>query len=106
LRIGLPAPRSEANPDHFLFGKHVVLTGALPSGVIRRDAQDRIAYFGGFPQENVTKETSLLVIGDLDPRMLAPGASMSSKMKKAIKLQSAGQDIELISGVDFLPLLE
>jgi hypothetical protein len=37
---------------------------------------------------------------------LAPGASMSSKMKKAIKLQSAGQDIELISGVDFLPLLE
>lgn len=106
LRFGLPAPRSDANPDHFLFRKHVVITGVLPSGIIRREAQDRIAYFGGFPQENVTKETSLLVIGDLDPRMLAPGAAMSSKMAKAIKLQSEGQDVELISGVDFLPILE
>jgi DNA polymerase III epsilon subunit-like protein len=105
-RRELPEPRTDASSDHFLYGKHVVLTGALPSGVVRSKAQDRVAYFGGIPQENVTKETSLLVVGDLDPHRLAPGASMSSKMKKAFKLQLDGQKIEVMSGMDFLPLLE
>jgi DNA polymerase-3 subunit epsilon len=102
----LPAPRADANSDHFLFGKHIVITGALPSGITRSQAQERIAYFGGIPQENVTKETSLLVIGDVDPHKLAPGATESAKMKKAFKLQSSGQLIEVITGMDFLPLLD
>ncbi len=106
VRSEIPLPRTDANKDHFLFGQHVVITGALPSGVLRSRAQERIAYFGATPQENVTKETTLLVVGDIDPHRLAPGAVMSSKMKKAIKLQGEGQAIEIMTGFDFLPLLE
>jgi DNA polymerase III epsilon subunit-like protein len=106
IRNELPLPRTTADKDHFLFGQHVVITGALPSGILRSRAQERIAYFGATPQENVTKETSLLVVGDIDPHRLAPGSAISSKMKKAIKLQSEGQAIEIMAGFDFLPLLE
>ena len=102
----LPDPRSDADPAHFLFGKHVVITGVLPGGVTRRLAQERIAHFGGISQKGITKETSLLVAGDVDPCVLAPGAEMTKKMMKAIKLQSEGQEIEIIAGVHFLPLLE
>ena len=102
----LPEPRTDADKNHFLFGKHIALTGALPSGILRSKAQERIAYFGGIPQGGVNKETSLLVVGDIDPHKLAPGSEMSAKMKRAIELQAKGQKIEIISGFDFIPLLE
>jgi len=102
----LPEPRTDADKNHFLFGKHIALTGALPSGILRSKAQERIAYFGGIPQGGINKETSLLVVGDIDPHRLAPGSEMSAKMKRAIELQAKGQTIEIISGFDFIPLLE
>ena len=102
----LPEPRTDADKNHFLFGKHIALTGALPSGILRSKAQERIAYFGGIPQGGVNKETSLLVVGDIDPHKLAPGSEMSAKMKRAIELQAKGQKIEIMSGFDFIPLLE
>lgn len=105
-RRGLPAPRQDADESHFLFAKRIVITGALPSGISRAQAQERIAYFGGIAQENVTKETGLLVIGDLDSRTLAPGSVMSGKMKKAFQLQDDGFEIEIMTGTDFLPLLD
>jgi DNA polymerase-3 subunit epsilon len=103
---GLPSPRENADENHPLFGQHIVITGALPGSVSRTEAQDRIAYFGGIPQANVTKSTTMLVVGDINPIQLAPGATLSSKMAKVLKLQSAGQRIEIIAGFDFLPLLE
>ena len=106
IRRELPEPRSDASPDHFLFGKNVVLTGALPGGILRSAAHDRIAYFGGTPQEKVTRETSILVVGDIQPHTLAPGAEITSKMKKAFTLQSQGQNLEIMAGFDFLPWLE
>ena len=102
----LPPPRTEADKDHFLYGKHVVITGTLPGGIVRRQAQDRIAHYGGISQMNITSKTSLLVVGDLDPLSLAPGATISSKMKKAQQLRSEGAAIEIIAGYDFLPLLD
>lgn len=104
-RGDLPPPRADADADHFLYGKHVVITGSL-GGVLRRQAQDRIAHYGGISQQNVTKETSLLVVGDWDPHFLAPGATISSKMKKAEQLRAEGSAIEIITGYDFLPLLD
>jgi len=105
-RQGLPDPRQDADENHFLFGKRVVITGTLPSGISRSQAQERIAYFGGIAQENVTKETGLLVIGDLDPHTFAPGAATSGKVKKAFQLQDKGLEIEIMTGIDFLPLLD
>lgn len=105
-RTELPEPRSGASPEHFLYGKHVVLTGALPGGVTRTVAHERIAYFGGIPQDRVTKETSLLVVGAIAPHSLAPGAKMTKKMDDAFTLQAKGQCLEIMTGFDFLPVLE
>lgn len=105
-KMSLPAPRAEASPDHFLFGKSVVISGALPYGITRETAWERIAYYGGTPQKSVTKTTTLLVIGDLDPTRLVGESGMSSKMRKAFDLQDKGQPIEVISGGDFLVYLD
>ena len=104
-RSELPPPREDADPDHFLFGKNVVITGTLPGGIGRTDAQQRIAYYGGIPQVGVTAKTDLLVVGDIDPRRLAPGTAMSAKLKKAMTLSSNGSGIEIIAGSDFLAYL-
>ena len=105
-QMQLPETRSDASPDHFLFGKHVALTGSLPGGIVKKDAHDRIAYFGGIPQLNVTKRTNLLVVGEIDPRTLAPGAEVTGKMKDALALRAKGQQIEIMAGFDFLPMLD
>ncbi len=105
LRGVLPPPREAASKDHFLYGQKVVMTGALPGGITRRAAQERLAFFGGTPQENVTVETTILIVGDIPIHMLAPGVEISGKMKKAFDLQRKGQRIEVMSGIDFLALL-
>ena len=102
----LPAPRSTADQTHPLYGQFIAITGTLPNGVPRSEAQERIAYFGGTPQQNVTRETTMLVVGDVDPHLLAPGKEVSSKMSKGLKLRDQGQRLEIISGIDFLPLLD
>lgn len=106
VQMELPEPRSDASPDHFLYGKHVVLTGALPGGIVKKTAHERIAYFGGTPQLNVTKRTNLLVVGEIEPRTLAPGAEMTGKMKKALAMTTKGQQLEIMAGFDFLPMLD
>ena len=106
IRDKLPAPRESASPDHFLYGKRVVITGTLPGGLLRKDAQDRIAFYGGVPQAGVTKDTNLLVVGDLDSRRFAPEMVVSSKFKKAMDLQEAGQHLEIVAGTDFMPYLD
>jgi DNA polymerase-3 subunit epsilon len=105
-RSELPPPRENADPSHFLFRKNVVITGALPGGIVRKDAQQRIAYYGGTPQVGVNTETDLLVVGDIDPRRLAPGTEMSAKLKKAMALRAKGSSIEIIAGSDFLAYLD
>lgn len=105
-RDKLPPPRETASPDHYIYGKQVVITGTLPGGLLRRDAQDRIAFYGGTPQVGVTKDTDVLVVGDLDPKRLAPGMEVSAKLKKAFDLQAKGQHIEIIAGSDFMPYLD
>ena len=83
-----------------------MITGALPGGILRKDAQQRIAHYGGIPQAGVTSETDFLVVGDLDPRRLAPGANVSAKLKKALDMRSSGSKIEIICGTDFLAYLD
>jgi DNA polymerase-3 subunit epsilon len=73
---------------------------------VREVAHDRIAYFGGIPQVNVTKRTNLLVVGQIDPRTLSPGAKVTGKMKDALELRAKGQQLEIMAGFDFLPVLD
>ena len=44
--------------------------------------------------------------GHQDARMLAPGASLSSKFQKAEALKEKGQDIEIVGEDDFLTMLQ
>lgn len=106
VRAKLPAPSQDASPDHILFGKHICLTGALPGGVFRRDAIERIAYFGGIPQNGVNRQTNILVVGDLNPQFVVNEDNLSAKILKATALRESGQAIEFISGYDFLSWLD
>src|SRR5690625_980146 len=52
-------------------------------------------HFGGTPQKAVTKKTTILVSGDLDPRTFRSGAKMTSKLAKAMALAETRQPIEI-----------
>lgn len=96
----LPGANPNADPDGPLYGLTVCFTGTLAS-MTRSQAWQLVAEAGGQPLPGVTKHTDLLVIGDQDPRKLVPGATMSSKQKKAAALLDSGRRIEMISEHDF-----
>lgn len=91
----------EANPDGPLYGEVVVFTGAL---TIPRDEAARVAAsLGCEVGAGVTKDTTLLVVGDQDERKLA-GYEKSSKHRKAESLIEKGQRIRIVSELDFRTL--
>ena len=101
-----PTINYDADQDGAFFQKHVSITGILPEGVTRNQAIYGLAMQGGVHHDTPRIDTDILVVGDIDPRKLAPGAAMSSKSKKALAMRNKGSKIELMSGVDFLALLD
>lgn len=77
-----------------LAGESIVFTGTLTLST-RNEALALVEHFGGTPQKDVTKKTTILVSGDLDPRTFRPGARMTSKLAKAMALAEKGQPIEI-----------
>ena len=65
-------------------------------------AWDDVVRVGGIPERSVTKQTNILVIGDINPAVLAPGMVTTGKAAKVFALQDKGQDIELMTEDDFL----
>ena len=63
------AIRRDGNPEGSLFGEVLVFTGALE--IPRREAADMAAQIGCQVGSGVTKETTLLVVGDQDIKRLA-----------------------------------
>lgn len=102
----LPDASIGADSDNFLYGEMVVITGKLPYGISRRVAWNTIASLGGQPQQDITKKTTLIVIGDWDTATLSPGTASSSKYRRAMTLRQAGQAIEVMNGHDFVALVE
>ncbi len=95
----------EADETHPLYGKRIVFTGTLHS-MPRIDAWKAVASFGGIPQDAVTAETNILVMGEQELSKLRPGATKSSKFLKAEMLKSKGRDIEVFTESDFLSQME
>lgn len=96
-RVGdLPGPNGQAQPDHPFFGHHVVITGDL-AHLSRDDFIVKVAEFGGQPQLNVTKKTTMLVVAthDVLPHDYDRAAG-SGKERKAGEYIAAGQRIEVI----------
>lgn len=93
----------EGNPEGPLYGEILVFTGAL--GVPRREAADMASQIGCQVASNVTKKTTILVVGDQDIKRLA-GHEISSKHRKAENLISNGQSIRIIRESDFKELFD
>ena len=96
------AVRREGNPDGPLFGEVIVFTGAL--SIPRRVAADLAAGAGCEVALDVTKKSTLLVVGDVDVRML-DGHEKSSKHRKAEKLISHGSFMRIVRETDFKRLV-
>ena len=88
----------DGNPEGPLYGETVVFTGAL--SMLRRDASDLAAAAGCDVGGNVTKSTTLLVVGDQDVAVLA-GHTKSSKHRKAEANIAKGQPIRILRESDF-----
>lgn len=98
-----PAPNTEADQHHPLFGEVVVFTGDL--GLPRPEAKVRAAERGARTADRVTRATSVLVVGDgFVPEDLAAGR-LTSKAKHALRLQQAGQRVEIVSESQFLQMV-
>ena len=99
---GAASVTRDGNPDGPLAGEVIVFTGALE--IPRREAADLAASVGCTVANNVTKKTTMLVVGDMDVAKLA-GHDKSSKHRKAEGLVSAGQPLRIIRETDFKELV-
>lgn len=72
----------------------------------RTTAQELVVSLGGQAEKSVTKKTTVLVSGDLDPRRFRPGATVSGKAAKAFGLAQAGQPIRVMTEAEFLELVD
>jgi DNA polymerase-3 subunit epsilon len=93
----------DGTPDGPLSGEVVVFTGAL--SITRREAADMASSIGCNVHDGVTKETTLLVVGDQDLWKLA-GYEKSSKHRKAEELIKRGQQIRILGERDFMNIFE
>ena len=96
-RAELPRPAEHADPSHPLYGQVVVFTGDLAT-LTREEAMVRSAALGATPANNITKKTTMLVLGQADPaRRSAVLTSGSGKERKAQQYIDAGQAIRPVS---------
>lgn len=90
---------TEGDPDGPLHGEVVVFTGNL--SVPRGEAAAMAARAGCTIADNVTKKTSILVVGDQDLRF-TNGQETSSKQRKCQAMIAKGAKIRMIQESDFM----
>jgi len=95
--------RFEGDPDGPVTGESVVFTGRL--AIPRKEAATLAASAGISVAPSVTKQTTLLVVGEQDLGVLA-GHEKSSKHRKAEELIASGQKIRIISDAEFASLID
>ncbi|MFZ3453023.1 exonuclease domain-containing protein [Arthrobacter sp. 7Tela_A1] len=98
-----PPPNPDAFPGHPLFGQTVVFTGNL--GMPRQDAKDRAAELGARPASNVTRSTTVLVVGDGFEAGDLRNGRVTGKARRVLDLHERGQRIEVLSEAEFLQML-
>jgi DNA polymerase III epsilon subunit-like protein len=99
-----PELNPDADPEHPLYGQVIVFTGTLLA-MTRQVAWEEVAKVGGLAERGVTKLTNALVIGDINPAVLAPNTLTTGKAAKALKLLDKGYEIELMTEDDFVRAL-
>ena len=88
-----------------LAGETICFTGGLAT-MPRDEAWRLVETLGGVAQPGVTKQTTILVTGDFDPRTFRPGAAMTAKLEKAFALAAKGQPIQVMTEAEFLQLVD
>lgn len=88
---------------HPLFGKVCVFTGTLEK-MVRRDAAKAVVDVGGIADNNVTRKTNYLILGNHDYCKTIKGGK-SNKQKKAEELIAKGFDIIVMTENDFYDML-
>jgi DNA polymerase-3 subunit epsilon len=96
-----PDCKREGSADGPLYGEVLVFTGALH--IPREQAADVAARLGCQVVSNVSKATTLLVVGDQDITLLA-GHTKSSKHRRAEELIAKGMPIRILRETDFQEL--
>jgi DNA polymerase-3 subunit epsilon len=97
------AIRRDGNPEGSFFGEVLVFTGSLE--IPRREAADLAAAVGCKVAPDVTKKTTMLVVGDQDIGKLV-GHEKSTKHKKAEQLIAKGVAIRILKERDFKELVQ
>ena len=97
----LPDPNLDADPDHPLYGQTICFTGKLDS-FTQGEAERIAADFGATVEDNVTKRTTLVVVGQFSPAHLRSGAKLSNKAQKAAALAAKGQHLDIVDEAAFL----
>ena len=73
--------------------------------MLRKEAMQAVTNLGGICEDNVTKHTNYLILGNNDYCSTLRGGK-SNKHKKAEQYKLAGQDIDIISEDVFYEILE
>ena len=89
----VPEANEDADIDNPIYGQNVTVTGDVEP-YDKGDVWNMIADAGGTVGKNVTKKTTMLVVGEW--------ASVTSKEKRARELQEKGQEIKIITFSEFL----
>ncbi|MAT45324.1 MAG: transposase [Anaerolineaceae bacterium] len=98
-----PSICQAGNPDGSLSGEVILFTGKL--SIPRVQAASLAAQAGCDVIDRFNRTTTILVIGELDPRSLN-GNKKSTKQKQAEKAIQDGQYIRILSEEDFFALVE
>lgn len=95
---------SDFDTSHPLYGKRCVFTGTLEK-MTRAEAAQHVVDLGGIADNNVTKKTNFLVLGNNDYcKSIKDGKS--TKQKKAEQNKLSGCDIEIITENVFYDMIE
>ena len=98
-----PAPNTDAEQEHPLFGQTVVFTGEL--AMPRPEAKVLSAEFGAQPESRVTGRTTVLVVGDGFVAADLRSGRLTGKARRVLELHERGQRIEVLSEGEFLQMV-
>lgn len=93
----------QADPQHPLYGKTLVITGQLP--IDRELASLQAAALGAKVRIKLSPRTQILVCGQREEEWTERFGEKSSKIKKAEQMNAEGASIEFMSGERFMELL-
>lgn len=93
----------QADPQHPLYGKMLVITGQLP--IDREQASLQAAALGAKVRIKLSPRTQILVCGQREEEWAERFGEKSSKIKKAEQMNAEGASIEFMSGKKFMELL-